>query len=78
MARAKAPLGAGSPVDTGGVTAPFNYGTNVGSQYMQGGGGIYPGSMVDLVTPLKRANFYSRTSLEITPNMEGSVCSVGS
>jgi iron complex outermembrane receptor protein len=57
----------------GGATAPFNYGTNVGSQYMQGGDGIYPGSMVDLVTPLKRANIYTRTSLEITPNIEGYV-----
>lgn len=55
----------------GGAVAPFHYGTNVGTQYMTGGDGIYPGDLVDLQTPLTRAAFLGRASYNFTPNIEG-------
>jgi outer membrane receptor protein involved in Fe transport len=55
----------------GGATSQFNYGTNVGAQYMTGGDGIYPGDLVNLVTPVERGVFLARTTFEFTPTIEG-------
>jgi outer membrane receptor protein involved in Fe transport len=55
----------------GGGTTPFQYGTNVGSTYMQGGSGIYPGDLVDLVTPLQHGAFMARVSYDFSPTLQG-------
>jgi iron complex outermembrane receptor protein len=57
----------------GGATSQFQYGTNVGSQYMTGGEGIYPGDLINLVTPLERASLFTRTTYDLTDNIEGFV-----
>lgn len=58
---------------SGGVTAPFTYGNNVGTQYQTDGDGIYPGGLINLVTPLTRANLFTRTTFDVTDDLEAYV-----
>jgi iron complex outermembrane receptor protein len=57
----------------GGATSQFQYGTNVGSQYMTGGGGIYPGDLINLVTPLEHGSFLARATFDFDPKTQGFV-----
>ncbi len=55
----------------GGATSQFQYGTNVGAQYMSGGGGIYPGELISLVTPLERASLFTRATFDFDDKTQG-------
>ncbi|MDB5467820.1 MAG: hypothetical protein JWQ46_2582 [Phenylobacterium sp.] len=55
----------------GGQTSQFQYGTNVGAQYMTGGGGIYPGDLISLVTPLERASLFARATFDFDDKTQG-------
>ena len=54
----------------GGATAPFRYGNNLGTQYHTDGDGLYPGDIISLMTPLTRANLFTRTTYDVTDNVE--------
>ena len=54
----------------GGATAPFRYGNNLGTQYHTDGDGLYPGDIISLMTPLTRANLFTRTTYDLTDNVE--------
>lgn len=57
----------------GGQTSQFRYGQNLGTQYHTDGDGIYPGDLINMVTPLTRANLFTRTTFELTDNVEAFV-----
>lgn len=53
-----------------GQISPFIYGNNVGTQYQTDGDGLYPGELINLATPLTRANLFTRTTFDVTDNVQ--------
>jgi iron complex outermembrane receptor protein len=62
---------AGSQFGAGGSVQPFQFGTNVGSEYMQGGDGAQFAPTVALELPLQRQNLFGRASYDFTPTITG-------
>lgn len=62
---------AGMQFGPGGVLTPFQYGTNVGNMYMQGGDGAVFSSNLALEVPLQRESAFARGSFDFTPNVTG-------
>lgn len=54
----------------GGQVGQFRYGNNVGTQYQTDGDGVYPGDLINMVTPLTRANLFTRTTFDVTDNVQ--------
>lgn len=57
---------------SGGVVAPFTYGTSVGT-LMSGGDGVNLGSTLPLKSPLTRGNFYLSGHYDFTSTLKGFV-----
>ena len=64
---------AGMQFGPGGTLSPFQYGSNVGSEYMQGGDGAVFSPYSALEVPLKRDNLFTRASFDFTDNVTGVV-----
>lgn len=60
---------AGEEFGRGGTLQPFQLGTNVGSEYMQGGDGAQFAPTVALELPLERQNLFSRISFDVAPSL---------
>jgi iron complex outermembrane recepter protein len=60
---------AGSQFGPGGAVAPFQFGANVGSEYMQGGDGAVFAPNIALEVPLERQTFFGRASFDLTPKI---------